>query len=102
MDGPYPFERRCGSRAPRNGVAMAAFIDSHGAIALTRVEVVDASDGGLGLRCPVAVDTGARFSLYNGGGASIAPAHHTGHVAVCRRDGLTWRLGVVCDRRMAA
>lgn len=77
---------------------MAAFFDEDGALSLTRVEVVDVSDSGLGLICPVEVPPGVRFSLYSG---SSLP-HTTGTVARCAPEGEDFRIGLCCDRRLAA
>jgi hypothetical protein len=92
-------ERRLAERRPVRGGAMAAFFDEDGALSLTRVELVDASGGGMGLRCPVAVEPGVRFSLYSG---TIPLPHTTGVVARCEEEGEEFRVGLRCDRRMAA
>lgn len=94
----YKLNRRTSDRAPRAGAAMAAFFDEDGALSLTRVELMDVSDGGLGLLSPVGVPTGVRFSLY--WGASVP--HTTGVVARCAPDGDEYRVGLRCDQRMAA
>jgi hypothetical protein len=78
---------------------MAAFYDEDGALSLTRVELVDASGAGLGLLCPVEVETGARFCLYSG--ATRLP-HTTGVVARCVPEGEWFRVGLRCAGRVAA
>lgn len=92
-------DRRTAEREPRTGFAMAAFFDDDGALSLTRVELVDVSDGGLGLVCPVEVSPGVRFSLYSN--ATVLP-HSTGIVARCSPEGEDFRVGLRCDRRLAA
>jgi hypothetical protein len=93
------FERRGSARAPARGSVMAAFADEDGALVLTRVDLVDQSDVGLGLVCPVRVDAGVRFALY-GGGAPLA--HSTGVVARCSEGDDGFRVGLRCDLRRAA
>lgn len=92
-------ERRSGERRAQPGAAMAAFFDEDGALSLTRVELMDSSPGGLGLRCPVEIEPGVRFSLYSG---SIPLPHTTGVVARCEPDGDDFRIGLRCDLRLAA
>ncbi len=94
----FKLNRRTSERKSRAGAAMAAFFDEDGALSLTRVELVDVSDGGLGLVCPVDVPRGVRFSLYWG---SSVP-HTTGVVARCVPDGEEFRIGLRCDRKLAA
>jgi hypothetical protein len=121
------FERRAWERVARVGGAMAAFYDEDGAVCLTRVELVDASVSGLGLRCPMAIAPGTRFSLFAGG---LPLPHVSGVVVRCevesaqwcpadrdtleseRRmrigaddpegDGVAFRVGLRCDSRVAA
>ncbi len=92
-------DRRTWSRTPRQGSAMAAFFDEDGALSLTRVELTDESQGGLGLLCPVEVPRGVRFSLYSTG---FPLPHTTGIVARCSPDGEDYRVGLRCDQRIAA
>ena len=98
-DRTLPFERRAGERVDLSGGAMAAFYDEDGAFGLTRVELVDTSGAGIGMRCPVQVAPGVRFSLYSG---SIPLPHQTGIVVRCSREGEEFRIGLRCDRRKAA
>jgi PilZ domain-containing protein len=92
-------ERRVGDRKAQTGMAMAAFYDEDGALSLTRVRILDSSDGGMGLLCPVEVQPGVRFSLYSG---TIPLPHLTGTVARCIRDRDEFRVGLRCDLKMAA
>ena len=94
----FKLDRRTSERKARAGAAMAAFFDEDGALSLTRVELIDVSDGGLGLVCPVDVAPGVRFSLYWGGSVP----HTTGVVARCVQDGEEFRIGLRCDRKLAA
>ena len=96
---PFRFERRCEGRQATDGEAMAAFFDQDGALALTRVRLVDESDNGLGLVSPVRVEAGVRFCLYASGRAL---AHSTGVVARCHPQGEEWRVGLRCERATAA
>lgn len=93
------FERRGEVRRPQSGFAMAAFFDEDGALSLTRVELLDASEGGLGLLCPVEIEPGVRFCLYSG---TMALPHRSGTVARCVRRGDNFCIGLRCDARMAA
>lgn len=88
------FERRREMRRPRAGAAMAAFYDEDGALSLTRVELLDSSERGLGLLSPVEIEKGVRFCLYSG---SIPLPHSTGIVARCVREGGEFRVGLRCD-----
>ena len=92
-------ERRDGNRRPQRGSAMAAFYDEDGALSLTRVELLDASPRGMGMRCPVEVAPGVRFCLYSG---TMPLPHTTGVVARCVAEGEEFRVGLRCDMRMAA
>lgn len=78
---------------------MAAFFDEDGALSLTRVELVDESSGGMGLRCPLEVPVGARFSLHARDGER---GHTTGAVVRCERAGEEWSIGLRCDGTRAA
>lgn len=94
------FERRHQERQPVRGSVMAAFTDTDDGITLTRVDLVDASNGGLGLLCPVRVEPGARFALY---APEVALPHTTGVVARCTDSGdEAFRIGLRCDARLAA
>lgn len=96
---PFRFERRAEGREAVGGEAMAAFYDEDGALSLTRVELVDESVHGMGLRSPVRVEAGVRFSLHAHGRRL---AHTTGMVARCEAAGEKWRVGLRCDPKRAA
>lgn len=95
----YQLERRDGDRRPLAGAAMAAFYDDDGALSLTRVQLLDWSPRGLGLRCPMPIEPGTRFCLYT---EALALPHTTGVVARCIPDGEEFRIGLRCDARLAA
>lgn len=92
-------ERRCEERRPASGSVMGAFVDVEGAFMLTRVELVDESAAGLGLLSPVEIEPGRRFTLYAG---PLHLAHDSGVVTRCRPEGRGYRVGLWCDRLMAA
>ena len=96
---PFRFERRSEGRDEICGEAMAAFFDEEGALGLTRVRLIDSSSRGLGLVCPVEVESGSRFCLYSDATRLL---HTTGVVARCEADGEDWRIGLRCDARRAA
>jgi hypothetical protein len=96
---PIRFERRGCDRLLQTGSAMAAFFDDDGALSLTRVELLDFSPGGLGLRCPVDIEPGVRFCLYSN---AMRLPHTTGIVARCEPDDEEFRVGLRCDARLAA
>ncbi|MCW5774968.1 MAG: hypothetical protein KIS87_00790 [Phycisphaeraceae bacterium] len=62
-DAPIPFNRRAADRGPALGEAIATFTGPHGFAALARVRLRDSSEGGLGLRSPLAVEPGAIATL---------------------------------------
>ncbi|MCE7971001.1 MAG: hypothetical protein DYG93_04985 [Leptolyngbya sp. PLA2] len=62
-DAPIPFNRRTSDRGPAVGEAIATFTGPHGFAALARVRLRDRSAGGLGVRCPLAVEPGAIATL---------------------------------------
>lgn len=92
-------ERRADERTPIAGSVMGAFVDDEGAFTLTRVELLDESAAGLGLLSPVHIEPGRRFTLYAG---PMQVAHDSGVVARCEPDGDAYRVGLRCDRRLAA
>jgi len=98
-EGPLSFERRVNPRTPVDGWALAAFTERDGAINLTRVEMADVSDGGMGIVCPVEVGAGTRVWVYPGGRRSGAKA---GIVARCRAEGEQYRVGFTWSMRAAA
>ncbi|MBU6412563.1 MAG: PilZ domain-containing protein [Planctomycetes bacterium] len=97
--GQLTVDRRTSIRLPMTGVAMAAFDDGEGGTILTSVELTDTSAAGLGIRCPVKVTPGTRFSLYSDG-ATWTP--RTGTVSRCAEDGHYYRCGLAIRLLAAA
>jgi hypothetical protein len=91
-------DRRGAERTRARGQGVATFVDPDGRLWLTRVNLLDRSDAGLGVRAPVPVSAGATFTLSIGG----APAVARGVVAHCRARRGTYRLGLHCAPRLAA
>ncbi len=80
---------------------MAAFTDEEtGELTLTRLDLIDSSGCGLGLRSPLKITPGHRFSLYGIGRRPLP--YRTGIVAGCRSEGEQYRIGLRCDSRIAA
>jgi hypothetical protein len=77
---PIPFDRRRHGRNPSEGSVMASFISDETGITLVRVELKDSSREGAGLRCPLQIEPGTRFSLYRDG---LALSSDRGVVARC-------------------
>lgn len=94
---PLHFERRRAGRTRARGQGVATFVEPDGRLWLTRVNLLDRSDAGLGVRSPVPVAPGASFTLSVGGGPT-----QEGVVAHARARGGTYRLGLRCARRLAA
>lgn len=84
-------DRRHDERAGLSGDGLAAFVDGDGGAKVCKVEFVDASALGLGVRCGIAVSPGSRFTLRPERGLSQA---HSGVVARCTKDGEQYRLGL--------
>lgn len=97
-DEPLQLERRGVDRSRARGHGVGTFVDPDGRLWLTRVTLVDRSDSGMGVRCPVPVSAGATFSLSIEG--SVTPVQ--GAVAHAKGRGGGYRLGLHCGRRMAA
>lgn len=60
---PMRLERRGSARLPASGELVATFRGADGRVGLTRVEMVDTSDGGVGLLSPVAIEPGMSVTL---------------------------------------
>lgn len=89
-------ERRGIERSIARGQGVATFVDPDGRLWLTRVTLVDRSDGGLGVRCPVKVTPGASFRCSVGGLLACGSVAHT------RGRGGAYRLGLRLERKLAA
>ncbi len=89
-------ERRGVERSKARGQGVATFVDPDGRLWLTRVTLVDQSDGGLGVRCPVKVTPGASFRCSVGGRVELGSVAHT------RGRGGAYRLGLRFAQKLAA
>lgn len=96
---PAQLERRSSARTRIRGGFMAAISDPEGDLFLTTAELVDASDGGLGLLCPVEIEPGSRVSLYSPRDRRPADG---GTVVRCSTDGESFRIGLKRETRLAA
>jgi hypothetical protein len=92
-------ERRKRDRTVLTGSATAAFYDDAGGVCLSRVELLDASPEGYGVRVSAAIACGAAFVL---NGPQIRGAQISGYVASCIADGDGYRLGLICSQPVAA
>lgn len=86
-------ERRRIPRREVNGGAMAVFASGRGAGTLTRVELLDASWNGMGLKSPILVEPGTSVS--------VIPEHamsprQVGIVVRCEKIEEGYRLGLMC------
>jgi len=61
--GPITFDRRRLPRKEMKGFAMAVFTQGACAGTVVRVELVDGSHTGLGIKCPIEITLGSSFSL---------------------------------------
>ncbi len=95
---PLKFDRRRYARLPSGGSFVVAYHDENGA-GITRVELLDSSATGLGLRSPVPLSPGTRLSLFIEG--NTLPGR-TGVVVRCEKDARGFRAGLACDARVAA
>ncbi len=86
-----PFDRRRNSRRPVSGEALAIFTAGVGAGSLTRVELINASESGLAVCSPIAVEPGAAFSLMPHSGHG---SRQTGIVVRCESIAGGYRLGL--------
>jgi hypothetical protein len=87
----FPFDRRRGTRWPAVGDPMAVFSDATGRSSLTRVELIDAGDTGVGLLSPIAVEPGMGVTLHT---RSPLRPKVIGVVARCERLGGVYRVGI--------
>lgn len=97
--GTIEMERRKTPRRPINSGAMAVFSSQPGAGTLARVDVIDASWTGIGVRSPIAVDRGSSVSLVP---ESPAWPRQIGVVVRCEPDDEGgYRLGILSKRQRA-
>lgn len=96
---PLSFDRRKLPRRPINGHAMAVFTDTNGPGKLMRVELVDASWVGIGVRTSDPIRLGASCSLTPED--SMWP-RQVGIVLRCEKDGEGYRVGLQSRQAKAA
>lgn len=87
----YKFDRRRFPRTRTAGFAMGTFTKPDGQTALVRVELVDTSRGGVGVRSAKPVAPGAAFSLFPDD--SFSPSVR-GVVARCIQQGDEYIIGL--------
>lgn len=95
---PIPLERRSSVRESARGVLTASLASDAGGGMVSRVELVDISDGGVGFICPVKASIGTRVQLDGG-------VHFTmfaGTVARCEPMVDGFLIGLTREMRMAA
>lgn len=95
---PLAFDRRRYSRMASGGSFVISYRDDSGA-GITRVDLLDTSPTGLGVRSPVPLPPGTRVALFING--NTVPGR-TGVVVRCERDERGFRAGLACDARLAA
>jgi hypothetical protein len=100
---PMRLERRGTIRLPASGGMVATFRGPGGRVGLTPVELLDTSDGGLGLRSPVAIEPGMTVTLRDP--RTRQPWSDAACVRCTREpaaDGGGYRVGLRLGRRLAA
>lgn len=65
-DGPFRFEQRACPRYPARGRLAATYRDPEGQRILTRVELTDLSESGLGVHAPLPAKVGSTIELHDG------------------------------------
>jgi hypothetical protein len=100
-EGPdsLPFDRRRLPRKVMTGFAMAVFTAGIDAGTVVRVELVDGSHTGLGIRCPIAIEPGASFSLIP---EDRMMPRQVGVAIRCEGDGEQYHLGLRMRRNLMA
>ena len=96
---PIPLERRSCPREKARGVMTAALAADAGTGMLTRIELVDASDMGVGFVSPLRASVGTCVELY---ADDPRTAVYTGVVARCEPMPGGYRIGLKCRMRIAA
>jgi len=84
-------DRRREDRSAFEGSAVAVFDDREGGAKICNIRFVDASGGGLGVLCGLAVAPGSGFVFRPDSGLRHA---HSGTVVRCVREGDGYRLGL--------
>jgi len=97
--GTLMFDRRRIPRRPIAGAAMAVFSSGPGAGTVARVNLLDASWTGIGVKSPIAVPPGSSCSLVP---ESAMWPRQVGIVVRCESDGDGYRLGLLSRMSRAA
>ena len=96
---PIPLERRSCPREKARGALTAALAADAGTGMLTRIELVDASDMGVGFVSPLRASVGTCVELY---ADDPRTAVYAGVVARCEPMPGGYRIGLKCRMRIAA
>lgn len=95
---PFRFERRCEDREPAKG-ALAASYCGEGRVGITRLEVMDRSASGMGVRSRVRIEPGMIVTICPEG--STIP-WLAGRAVRCEAEGDDYRVGIAFSNRRAA
>ncbi|MFN7021562.1 MAG: PilZ domain-containing protein [Phycisphaerales bacterium] len=96
--GPMRFERRREEREAADG-SLAASYSGEGRVGITRLEVVDRSASGMGVRSRVKIDPGMIVTVCPDGSKIPWLA---GRAVRCETEGDGYRVGILFDSRRAA
>lgn len=96
---PMRLERRSSVRLPARGDLVATYRGADGRVGLTPVDLVDTSDGGVGVRSPVAIEPGMTVTLRD---ARTRQPWSDAACVRCTREGSGYRVGLRLNRRLAA
>jgi hypothetical protein len=96
---PMRLERRRGVRTRATGELVATFRDGEGRIGLTSVNLIDSSDGGLGILSPVQIEPGMVVTLRD---ARTRQPWSDATAVRCQREDGRYHIGLELTRRMAA
>ncbi len=96
---PIPLERRSCQREKARGVMTAVLAADAGTGMITRIELVDLSDGGVGFVSPLRASVGTCIELY---ADDPRTAVFAGVVARCEPMRGGYRIGLRCRMRIAA
>ncbi|MBX3358477.1 MAG: PilZ domain-containing protein [Phycisphaeraceae bacterium] len=98
-EGSMKLDRRRAVRMPATGGLLATWRDGRGRMGLVSLDLVDVSDGGLGVTSPRGITIGARLTLRD---RTEAGAWGDAVVVRRRREGQGWRLGLRLGSARAA
>ncbi len=84
-------ERRSCRRTRVHGDAQISFKSRFGQETTTKVSLIDASVGGVGVRSQTAVEVGSRFALFPD---KVRQSSWTGEVVRCVKDDQGWTIGL--------